>query len=155
MEYVLPILNSENTSPVPFQRHTVAATELEMAKEAQVDLTEAVREHYRRIYYFSLHLSQKPADAADLTQHAYEMLARKKHTISDPAKVKSWLHSTVYRKFIDQKRRSARFPSVELEEDSLPPEHEREYKDNKIDAKAALKALEQLSDDLRAPLPLF
>lgn len=127
----------------------------EMSKDAQVNVSDAVREHYQRVYYFCLHLTRNPDDAADLVQYTYEMLVRNVDRISDPSKVKSWLHSTAYRKFIDQRRRATRFPSVEFEEDQLPGRDPGPERDNSIDAKAALQALHRLDDDLRAPLSLF
>jgi len=136
-------------------RHGSIAKEESMAYRDEVNIEEAVQLHYRRIYHFSLHLSRNPDDAADLTQHAYEMLATKIHTISDISKVKSWLHTTVYRKFIDQRRRSQRFPSVELGEEHLSDSAHMNRGEIHLDAEVALKALHQLDDDLRAPLSLF
>ncbi len=125
------------------------------AENQKVDLEKAVREHYKQVYKFALHLTRHAEDAADLTQHAYEILTRKHQEIVDSSKVRSWLQSIVYRKFIDQKRRIIRFPQVEFNE-----EHDARHGSNpdnagRIDAKAALAALYELEDDLRAPLILF
>ena len=121
----------------------------------EIDLEGAVREHYKQVYRFALHMTRHPEDAAYLTQYAYEALSRKHHTIQDPSKVRSWLQSTVYRKFVDQKRRIIRFPHIEFDE--LHEQHSTAGPDSasKIDAKAALEALYKLEDDLRAPLVLF
>ena len=120
-----------------------------------VDLEQAVELHYRKVYHFALHLARDPEEAADLTQYAYEQLTRKHEQIRDPGKVKSWLQSTLYRKFIDQKRRIIRFPQVELDEEATAGEGDGPFPGNSIDAKAAVKALYQLEDHLRAPLSLF
>ena len=121
----------------------------------EIDLEAAVREHYQYVYRFALHLTRHPEDAADLTQYAYEKLARKHASIQDPSKVRSWLHSAVYRKFIDQKRRVIRFPHVEFDEHQSNHVSEQPERGRTMDAKAALEALYEMDDDLRAPLILF
>lgn len=128
---------------------------MEKPAEQPIDLEAAVGDHYKQVYKFALHLTRHAEDAADLTQHAYEILTKRHQEILDPSKVRSWLQSIVYRKFIDQKRRIIRFPQVEFNE-----EHDAHHSSNpnhteQIDAKAALAALYELEDDLRAPLILF
>ena len=125
------------------------------AVRSGIDLEEAVREHYKTVYRFALHLAKSPEDAADLTQYAYERLARKHMDISDPSKVKAWLNSTVYRKFIDQKRRLTRFPEVEFDDEVGNHEAPAPDSADRIDAAAAVAALNELDDDLRAPLSLY
>ena len=134
---------------------TVTVMNPSMADRDPVDLDQAVRLHYRKVYHFALHLSRQPDDAADLTQYAYEQLARKQRQIADPGKVKGWLQTTVYRKFIDQRRRVIRFPKVEFDEESLPREQPEHRPGNRLDAQTALAALQDLDEDLRAPLSLF
>jgi RNA polymerase sigma-70 factor (ECF subfamily) len=120
-----------------------------------VDLEKAVTLYYKDLYRFALSLCRHPQDAADLTQFAYERLSEKASQIEEPEKVKSWLQSTLYRKFIDQRRRSTRFPNVEFVEEH--PDVERTAPDcaKRLDAQAALAALQELEEDLRAPLALF
>ena len=89
------------------------------------------------------------------TQFAYEQLTRKHSQITDPSKVKAWLQSVVYRKFIDQKRRIIRFPQVEFDEELGGHEAPAPDAANRIDAKAAMEALYALDEDLRTPLSLF
>lgn len=120
-----------------------------------VDLEKAVRDHYKDIYRFAVHLCRNQDDAADLTQFAYEQLTLKHREIRDPEKVKSWLNAVVYRKFIDQRRKVIRFPSVPLDEESAGSGFSTTNPSGKLDAKAALAALHELEDDLRAPLSLF
>lgn len=120
-----------------------------------VDLEQAVQEHYKGVYRFALYLSKSPEDAADLTQFAYERLVRKHADIADPGKVKAWLNSTVYRKFLDQKRRLTRFPETAFDEEFTGHEAPAIDGADRIDAAAAVDALNELEDDLRAPLALF
>ena len=61
----------------------------------------------------------------------------------------------MYRKFIDQRRKVIRFPSVEIEKIPAPVQAQPADPGRRIDAQAALKALENLEDDLREPLSLF
>ncbi|MEX0324518.1 MAG: RNA polymerase sigma factor [Puniceicoccaceae bacterium] len=120
-----------------------------------VDLEKAVRDHYKDIYRFAMHLCRNQDDAADLTQFAYEQLTLKHREIRNPEKVKSWLNAVVYRKFIDQRRKVIRFPSVPIDEESAGSDAATTNLSGKLDAKAALAALHELEDDLRAPLSLF
>ena len=150
---------SKQAEPITFARDTVsllnAGMERRPAEQGEVNLEQAVRDHYKHVYRFALHLTKHPEDAADLTQYAYEKLTRRHREIVDPAKVKGWLNAVVYRKFIDQKRRVVRFPEVELDEASGKHSATQEDASRRIDSAAALEALGELEDDLRAPLSLF
>lgn len=134
---------------------TVTVMNPSMAVSEPVDLNQAVQLHYQKVYHFALHLTRHPDDAADLTQYAYEQLARKHRQIADPGKVKSWLQTTLYRRFIDQRRRIIRFPEVEFEEERLPQGHSSRTPGERLDTQTALAALAELDEDLRAPLSLF
>ena len=123
--------------------------------EAVVDLEQAVHDHYKSVYRFAMHLARNQPDAADLTQFAYEQLTQKYREIRDPAKVKSWLNAVVYRKFLDQRRKVIRFPSVPLDAQEELPETKSVSPQRKLDSQEAIKALHELEDDLRAPLSLF
>ena len=120
-----------------------------------VDLEEAVKLYYKQVYGFAMHLSKKPEEAADLTQHAYEQLARKHHQVDDPSRIKAWLQSTVYRKFIDKRRKVIRFPHVEFDEEQAHAPLVASRVGERIDAQTAMEALGELEEDLRAPLSLF
>ncbi len=123
-------------------------------KKDRIDLEAAVRDHYKPVYRFAYSLAKNQADAADLTQYAYERLAMKWRQVADPAKVKGWLQSTLYRKFLDLRRRVTRFPEVELNED-YGHQAEQPADQDRLDARTATEALMQLEEDLRAPLALF
>lgn len=122
--------------------------------DGRIDLEAAVRDHYKLVYRFAYSLAKNQADAADLTQYAYERLAMKWKQIQDASKVKGWLQSTVYRKFLDQRRRVTKFPEVEVNEEiHQASDSSREM--NKLDAQLAIDALMQLEEELRTPLSLF
>lgn len=109
---------------------------------------------YDPLYRFALSLAHNEDDAQDLTQATFLKWAKKGDTLRDRSKAKTWLFSVLYREFLDQAKRSRRFPHSELHDDQVPtansPSAER-----KIDAAAAVEALAQLDKRFRAPLILF
>lgn len=119
-----------------------------------IDLEAAVRDHYKLVYRFAYSLVKNQADAADLTQYAYERLTMKWKQIQDASKVKGWLQSTVYRKFLDQRRRVTKFPEVEMNEEFHEAD-EQSTGETKLDAQMAIDALMGLEEELRVPLSLF
>ena len=123
--------------------------------EAAVDLEKAVHDHYKGVFRFALHLCRNSEDAADLTQFAYEQLTQKQRDIRDTTRIKAWLNAVVYRKFLDQRRKVIRFPSVPIEDEAVLPQAPAVNSPARIDARAAVAALHELEDDLRAPLSLF
>src|ERR1043166_388521 len=111
-----------------------------------------VNAHYESLYRFAFSLAQREADARDLTQETFAQLARKAQQLQDQSKIKSWLFTTLYRTFIDSRRREQRYPHVEMEaaDGELPVSTPRAGEG--IDAAAALEALMQLEENFRAPL---
>src|SRR4029450_5349532 len=93
---------------------------------------------------FALSLAAREQDAKDLTQETFAQLARKAGQIQDRAKIKSWLFTTLYRAFIDSRRRRARHSEVEVSavEPELPV-HQPEGPD-RVDAATALAALQRV-----------
>src|SRR5262245_18757705 len=77
---------------------------------------EVVSAYYEPLYRFALGLSRSEADAADLTQRAFERFGEKADTVRDSTRTKTWLFTTLYRDFLQQKRHSTRFPESELDE---------------------------------------
>jgi RNA polymerase sigma-70 factor, ECF subfamily len=76
-----------------------------------------VSEHYKSLYWFALSLTRAQSDACDLTQHTFYVWATKGHQVRDPAKIKTWLFTTLYRAFLTSKRRQYRFRHSELEDE--------------------------------------
>jgi len=118
-----------------------------------VDTEAAVNAHYQNLYRFALTLTRSEADARDLTQSTFEKLFAQAAKLRDATKVKSWLFTTLYRLFLQQKRRDTRFPHVELETAALPPIDSSAGE--QIDASMALAALQEVEEPFRAPLALF
>jgi RNA polymerase sigma-70 factor (ECF subfamily) len=100
-----------------------------------------------------LTLTRSEPDACDLTQSAFEKLFAHAAKLRDASKVKSWLFTTLYRLFLEQKRHTTRFPHVELETASLPPVDSSA--EEQIDSSIALAALQEVEEPFRAALALF
>lgn len=125
------------------------------ANREKIDLEKSVRDHYKQVYRFAYHLTHHAEDAADLTQFAYEKLTEKHHEIRDASKVKAWLQSIVYRKFVDQRRRVIRFPQVEYNEELGGAEVSQHDAPDRLDGSTAMEAMKSLDSELQAPLALF
>ena len=111
--------------------------------------------YYEPLYRFALGLSRSEADAADLTQSAFERFAEKSDALRDKAKTKTWLFSTLYRDFLQQKRHQTRFPESELDESVAATIIELPRADIAADANAAVAALHSLEEPFRSTLMLF
>lgn len=125
------------------------------ANREKIDLEKSVRDHYKQVYRFAYHLTHHAEDAADLTQFAYEKLTEKHREIRDASKVKAWLQSIVYRKFVDQRRRVIRFPQVEYNEELGGAEVSQHDAPDRLDGSTAMEAMKSLDSELQAPLALF
>ncbi|MEY2407415.1 MAG: hypothetical protein QOF48_85 [Verrucomicrobiota bacterium] len=114
-----------------------------------------VNRYYEPLFRFAYSLTKREADASDLTQDAFEALGSKAHQLRDADKAKSWLFTTLYRTFIDGRRREIRHPHVETE----AMDHEMPFVEpeapSRMDAAAAREALLRIDEVYRAPLTLF
>src|SRR5580765_5672377 len=80
------------------------------------DFEQIVSQHYESLYRFAFSLTRAEADACDLTQQTFYIWATKGHQLQDRSKVKSWLFTTLHREFLNGRKRSVRFPHVELDD---------------------------------------
>lgn len=122
---------------------------------ARPDLESLVDSHYSSLYQFAFSLTRNEDEACDLTQQTFLVWANKGHQLRDFSKVKTWLFTTLYREFLEKKRRQTRFPHFELgavNEDlpGVPP-----VTANQLDAAVVLSALARLDETFQAPLALF
>jgi len=111
-------------------------------------------EWYDPLFRFACSLSGNREDALDLTQNAFLKITRKLGELRDPSKAKSWLFRTVHSEFVDQYRRSRRFPSRTLDE-APEPSAPAPRPGEGVDAARLLAALGQLEERYRAPVTLF
>jgi len=116
---------------------------------------EAVSAYYEPLYRFALGLSRSEADAADLTQAAFERFGEKASSLRDKAKTKTWLFTTLYRDFLQQKRHATRFPESEFDEALDDTIVELPRAEVSADANSAVAALKALEEPFRSALVLF
>jgi len=114
-----------------------------------------VSRYYEALYRFAYSLTQRESDAGDLTQETFRQLAAKAHQLRDVSKAKSWLFTTLYRAFIDARRRQNRYPHVEAEAVASELPVSLPDSQDKLDAATARAALMQVEEMFRAPLMLF
>ena len=121
----------------------------------ELDFEDLVARYYEPLYKFAFSLSLDEADACDLTQQTFYVWASKGHQLRDPAKVKTWLFTTLHRQFLESHRRTTRFPHAEIEsaEWDLPVIQPAEF--NALDSAAVLRALAQVDEVFQAPVALF
>jgi RNA polymerase sigma-70 factor (ECF subfamily) len=121
----------------------------------KLDFEVLVDRYYAALFRFALSLTRKESDARDLTQQTFWLWARKGHQLHDPAKVKSWLFTTLHREFLQGQRRSTRFPHHELEEvgDEIPNVPSTLV--NELDGGIVLECLGRIDPIFQAPLALF
>lgn len=122
--------------------------------EAKVDFEHLVDAHYAALYRFAYSLAKNEMPAADLTQQTFYLWATKGHELRDASKAKGWLFTTLYREFLRGYRHEVRFPKVSLDDAPNQPATSPSSGE-KIDAAAAVSALQSLDDKYRAPLTLF
>ena len=114
-----------------------------------------VAQYYEPLYQFAFSLTRAEADACDLTQQTFYVWATKGHQLRDPAKVKTWLFTTLHRQFLESRRRLTRFPHHELEavSNELPTISPRTAL--QLDSAQVLQALARVDEVYQAPVALF
>jgi len=120
-----------------------------------LDVERLVDQHYSALYRFALSLSTHESDACDLVQETFYLLATKGHQVNDLAKVRSWLFTSLYRLFTNQRRRLVRFPQNELSEvegelPNVPPQPP-----TRVDWETLSHCLARIAENYRAPIALF
>ena len=119
-----------------------------------LDFEELVNRFYQPLYKFALSLTGGEPDACDLTQQTFYICEQKVAQLRDPAKIKTWLFTTMHRQYLNSQRHATRFPHFALEnvEDQLPAAA-KPYNDP--DASAVLEALGKVGEPYQAPVALF
>src|ERR1051326_4729010 len=121
----------------------------------ELDFEALVALYYASLYRFALSLTRKESDACDLTQQTFYVWAKKGHQLLDSSKVKSWLFTTMYREYLQNRRKASRYSDVDIYE----VEHELPVVPppvpSKIDGKIILDALTRLEPVFQAPVALF
>lgn len=119
------------------------------------DFEDLVNRFYEPLFRFALSLTQREAEACDLTQETFYLWATKGHQLRDKSKVKSWLFTTLHREFLGSRRRFTRFPHYEVEsvQHELPAIYPKMA--NALDGNALVEAIGQVDEIFRGPLILF
>jgi len=120
-----------------------------------LSFTGLVDQFHGPLYRFAFRLTGSEADACDLVQETFYIWVRKGSQLQEPSKVKTWLFTTLYREFLQARRRSLRFPEVEFnaEELEVPPVNPEAMV--QLDGQTVARLLEKMDEVFRAPLVLF
>jgi RNA polymerase sigma-70 factor (ECF subfamily) len=115
----------------------------------------AVRRYYTAVFHFALSLTKGNAEACDLVQETFFLLATRGEQVRDVSKLKGWLMTTCYREYLRLQRHRTRFPHVELSvaEAELPAVGPVDF--SRLDADAVMRALHEVDEVFRVPLMLF
>jgi RNA polymerase sigma-70 factor, ECF subfamily len=128
---------------------------LEKLVTHELDLEAVVGRFYASLYRFALSLTKNEAEASDLTQQAFFILAQRSHQIRDTSKVKCWLFTTLRREFLRSLRIQSSHPHVEF----IPEFHDGPAISadalRTLDAKAVIDALDQIEATYRTAVELF
>jgi RNA polymerase sigma factor (sigma-70 family) len=119
------------------------------------EFEQVAKAHHANLYWFALSLAGDEGEARDLTQQTLYIWATHSDQVRDPAKLRSWLITTLHREFLRRRKRLQRFPQVELS----TVEHELADVTcgtiEQMDARTVVEALAELDEGYRAPLTLF
>jgi len=123
--------------------------------DGDLDFERLVNRYYDSLYRFALSLTRTETEACDLTQETFRIWATKGHQLQDPARVKSWLFTTLHRVFLEKQRKVTRFPEVELEEalGELPSVEPALV--DRLDAGRVVELLGRVDAQFQAPVALF
>jgi RNA polymerase sigma-70 factor (ECF subfamily) len=111
--------------------------------------------YYSSLYRFAYSLAETGEMAADLTQQTFLLWATKGHQLRDRTKIKTWLFTTLYREFLNFRRKTIRFPHQELDAAcaELPAPPTTSY--SSLDTEFVMQQLQELDLCFREPLSLF
>jgi RNA polymerase sigma-70 factor (ECF subfamily) len=122
---------------------------------SELDFAGVVSSYYQSLYQFAFSLTRSEADACDLTQQTFYVLVTKGHQMRDVSKVKTWLFTTLYREFLESRRRQTRFPHFELSQVAAELPTVTPTVVNQLDAPLVIQALTQVEEIYQAPLAMF
>lgn len=125
------------------------------SQRGDLDFQGLVDLHYAALYRFAMSLTYTEHDASDLVQETFLTWAEKGHQLQDFTKVKGWLFTTLHRAFLASRRRSTRFPHLELTEvEAELPSVEPDLV-NRLDAQEIVVLLGQVDAQFQAAVALF
>jgi len=110
--------------------------------------------HYEPLYRFAMSLARAESDAADLVQETFLTWAEKGHQLQDRGKARSWLFTTLHRRFLERQRRVTRFPEVDIATMEELPEVDPDLV-NRIDGGELARLLGRIDPQFQAAVALF
>jgi len=120
-----------------------------------LSFTGLVDQFHGPLYRFAFRLTGSEADACDLVQETFYIWVRKGSQLQEPSKVKTWLFTTLYREFLQARRRNLRFPEVEFKAEELEVPPVNPVAMVQLDGRTVARLLEKMEEVFRAPLVLF
>ena len=120
-----------------------------------MDFQSLVDLHYAALYRFAMSMTRTESDACDLVQQTFLTWANKGHQLQDTSKVKSWLFTTLHRCFLESRRRSTRFPHLEITEAEAELPNVEPDLASHLDAQEVLRLLSQVDEQFQAAVALF
>lgn len=121
----------------------------------ELDFQSLVDHHYAALYRFAMSLTRTESDACDLVQQTFLTWATKGHQLQDPSKAKPWLFTTLHRCFLESRRRTTRFPHLEISEaEAELPQVEPELVSH-LEAQEVVQLLGQVDPQFQAAVALF
>ena len=126
-----------------------------MRDKGELDFQGLVDLYHGPLYRFALSLAHSESDACDLVQETFAVWATKGHQLPDLSKVKTWLFTTLYRRYLESRRHATRFPHVEISvvQDELPTIDPDLI--SRMDARLIVALLGQVDAVFRGPVALF
>jgi RNA polymerase sigma factor (sigma-70 family) len=121
----------------------------------ELDLEVIVGRFYASLYRFALSLTKSEAEAGDLTQQTFFILAQRSHQIRDISKVKCWLFTTLRREFLRIVRTQTNHPHVEFRPEIHDSPSISADALRTLDAKAVIDALARIEPTYRTAVELF
>jgi RNA polymerase sigma-70 factor (ECF subfamily) len=125
------------------------------AEKPEDEFERLVSLFYEPLYRFAMSLTRAESEAGDLVQETFLAWAEKGHQLADASKVKSWLFTTLHRRFLQDRRRSTRFPHIEIESEDvvLPPVEPEAIQ--RLEAGELLEVLQTIDPQYQAAVALF
>lgn len=126
-----------------------------MHDAGELHFEKLVEAYYGPLFRFAYSLTHEENGACDLVQETFAVWAQKGHQLQDASKVKTWLFTTLHRRFLQDKRRETRFVHVEIGSAEVElPRLEPEMV-NRLDSHAVVALLSQVNEAFQAPVALF
>lgn len=120
------------------------------------EFAKLVDTYYQSLYRFGYSLTRSPDHAADLVQETFSIWAEKNAQLRDRSKAKTWLFTTLYRVFLGQRRKSARYSNEPIDETFADETNDSsEDAERQMDGQRAVNLLSEMDEMFRAPLALF